>query len=68
MSSLSLEVKLVYVPILYDVDGKFVREGSDCLTIEEAESEAVDMVRDYVGTNDKWCGCRIERMAVPIYK
>ena len=69
MSSLSSDVRVVYVPVLYDLDDKLIKEGCDCYDDEEAEEEGRDLVaahvRDY---SDKYCYCVIQKRIVPTWE
>ena len=76
MSSLSSDVSVVYVPVLYrDVQVGYCatqtvvdREGCDCYDEEEAEREGADMVARYVENHNEYCYCVIQKRIVPIYK
>lgn len=68
MSSLTSDVRIVYMPVLYDIDDKLIREGRDCYDEEEAIEVGELMVQEYVKLNQLWCYVRIELRIMPIYE
>lgn len=68
MSSLSSDVRIVYMPVLYDIDDKLIKEGRDCYSEEIAIEEGELMVQEYVKLNQLWCYVRIELRIMPIYE
>ena len=67
MSTLTLNVQIVYVPILYDRNDETVFEGSGFDCEESALDDGVELVQDYVKANNEWCYVKIEKRVIPIY-
>ena len=67
MSTLTLNVQIVYVPILYDRNDEIVFEGCEFDYEERALDDGSELVQDYVKVNNEWCYVKIEKRIVPIY-
>lgn len=67
MSTLTLNVQIVYVPILYNRNDEIVFEGSEFDYEENALDDGIELVQDYVKANNEWCYVKIEKRIVPIY-
>lgn len=67
MSTLTLNVQIVYVPILYNRNDEIVFEGCETDYEENALDDGIELVQDYVKVNNEWCYVKIEKRIVPIY-
>jgi hypothetical protein len=67
MSSLTAKTRIVYTPIIYDMDDRVVCEGGDYIYEECALQDAADLVSAHVTNNPKFYYARIEKRVVLIY-
>lgn len=67
MSTLTSNVQIVYVPILYDRNNEIVFEGIESDWEENALDDGSVLVQDYVEANNEWCYVKIEKRIVPTY-
>ena len=67
MSTLTSNIQIVYVPILYNRDNEIVFEGSEFDYEENALDDGIELVQDYVEANNEGCYVKIEKRIVPIY-
>ena len=67
MSTLTSNVRIVYVPVLYDRNDELVVHGFEFDWEEMALDYGSELVQDYVKANNEWCYVKIEKWIVPTY-
>ena len=68
MSTLTDEVKVVYVPLIYDIFDHVISEGPDCAREEDALIWAKESVRRHIDENYRYYYAEIKKRIVPVYK
>lgn len=68
MSSLTSETREVYLPVYYDENRNFIREGTEYYWADSAAEDAQEEISNYVQETGKYMYAVIERRVIPIYR
>ena len=68
MSSLTSETREVYLPVYYDENRNFIREGTEYYWPDSAAEDAQEEISNYVQETGKYMYAVIERRVIPIYR
>ena len=68
MSHLTSNSKVVYVPVLKDLEDIVCSDSCECISFEEAVFEGQTMLQHYIDTEHKYYYVTIETRIVPIYE
>ena len=68
MSSLSKDTEVYYVPVFYDENRNFIREGSEYYHEDSAIEDAQEEIANEVEKTGKYMYAVIEHQVHPIYR
>ena len=68
MSSLSKDTEVYYVPVFYDENRNFIKEGSQYYHEDSAIEDAQDEIANEVEKTGKYMYAVIEHQVHPIYR
>ena len=68
MSSLTKDTEVYYVPVFYDENRNFIKEGSQYYHEDAAIEDAQDEIANEVEKTGKYMYAIIERQVHPIYR
>lgn len=68
MSSLSRDTEVYYVPVFYDENRNFVKEGSEYYCEDSAIKDAQEKIAAEVEKTGKYMYAIIEKQVHPIYR